>query len=170
MRDPARSGGTLVDLAIHDFDVLAELLGPARRVTARGVAEGTHVSALVEHEHGEATVQASHAMPGSYPFTAGLRVLCEGGVLEHRFIAGAGDEVSDADVVSVLGVHPAGGEAREWSSPGDPWRLQIEHFLDCVRDGRAPADGTVAQARAALALALAARASLAGGGSPVAVG
>ena len=162
MGDPARSGGTLVDLAIHDFDILAELLGPARRVIARGVAGGTHVSALVEHERGEATVEASHAMPGSYPFTAGLRVLCEGGVLEHRFVAGAGDEVT-GDVVSVLGVHPRGGAARESTTPGDPGQLQLEHFVACVRDGAGPRDGTLAQARAALGVALAARASLESG-------
>jgi predicted dehydrogenase len=163
MRDPARSGGTLVDLAIHDLDILGELLGPARSVHARAVADGTHVGALVEHERGEATVEASHAMPGSYPFTAGLRVLCEGGVLEHRFIAGAGDAVAESGVVSVLGIHPRHGTAREFSAPGDPWRLQIEHFLACVRDGDGPADGTFSQARAALAVALAARRSLVSG-------
>jgi predicted dehydrogenase len=163
MRDPARSGGTLVDMAIHDFDVLGALLGPARTVTARAVADGTHVSALVEHERGEGTVEASHAMPSSYPFTAGLRVLCERGVLEHRFVAGAGDEVADSDVVSVLGIHPSAGEARRFSAPGDPWRLQIEHFLACVQDGTAAADGTFDQARAALAVALAGRRSLESG-------
>jgi predicted dehydrogenase len=163
MRDAARSGGTLVDMAIHDFDVLGALLGPARRVHARGVAGGTNVSALVEHEHGEGTVEASHAMPGAYPFTAGLRVLCEGGVLEHRFVAGAGDEVADSDAVSELGIYPTAGEVRRFSAPGDPWRAQIDSFLTCVRDGGAPADGTFAQARAALAVALAARRSLESG-------
>jgi predicted dehydrogenase len=156
MLDAERSGGTLVDLAIHDFDVIAALLGPARRVQARATAGGRHVIALVEHEHGEAVVEASHAMPASYPFTARLRVLCERGVLEHRFVAGAGDEVA-GDVVSVLGIHPADGPAREFSAPGDPWRAQIEHFLDCVANGAEPTDGTFAQARAALAIALAAR-------------
>jgi predicted dehydrogenase len=169
MRDAGLSGGTLVDLAIHDFDILAELLGPARRVVARGVAGGTHVSTLVEHERGEAAVEASHAMPASYPFTARLRVLCERGVVEHRFIAGAGDEVSGSGVVSVLGVHPKDGPARESSTPGDPWQLQIERFLECVRAGRAPTECTLSQARAALAVALAARASLASG-SPEPVG
>ncbi len=164
MIDPARSGGTLVDLAIHDFDVLGALLGPARQVHARAVADGRHVTALVEHEHGEGSVAASHAMPGSYPFTAGLRVLCERGLLEHRFIAGAGDEVADSDVVSVLAIHPSAGEPREFSVPGDdPWRTEIERFLDCVERGEPPADGTLAQARAALAVALAARRSLVSG-------
>jgi UDP-N-acetylglucosamine 3-dehydrogenase len=164
MGDAERSGGTLVDLAIHDFDVLAALLGPARQVDARAVAGGTHVSALVEHERGEGSVTASHAMPSTYPFTAGLRVLCERGVLEHRFIAGAGDEVADSDVVSELAVHPSTGEVRRFSAPGDdPWRTEIELFLDCVERGAAPAEGTLAQARAALAAALAARRSLASG-------
>jgi predicted dehydrogenase len=164
MLDPARSGGTLVDLAIHDFDVLAALLGPARHVHARAVADGRHVSALVAHERGEGTVAASHAMPATYPFTAGLRVLCERGVLEHRFIAGAGDEVADSDVVSVLEIHPAGGQPRTFSAPGDdPWQAEIERFLDCVELGTPPADGTVDQARAALAVALAARRSLESG-------
>jgi len=163
MRDVERSGGALVDLAIHDFDVLAAMLGPARRVHARAVAGGGHVTALVEHEGGEGTVEGSHAMPASYPFTANLRVLCEGGVLEHRFVAGAGDEASDSGVVSMLGIHPAGGEARRFSAPGDPWQAEIEHFVECVADGAAPVDGSFEQARAALAVALAARRSLVSG-------
>jgi predicted dehydrogenase len=163
MLDPARSGGTLVDLAIHDFDVLAALLGPARRVHARAVADGRHVTTLVEHEHGEGTVEASHAMPASYPFTAGLRVLCERGLLEHRFIAGAGDEVADSDVVSALNIYPADGRPRTFAAAGDPWHTEIERFLDCVEHGAPPTDGTLAQARAALAIALAARRSLESG-------
>ncbi len=47
LRDEARSGGLLVDLAVHDFDQLLLLLGPAVRVTAVPVAEG--VEAVVEH-------------------------------------------------------------------------------------------------------------------------
>ena len=163
MLDPERSGGTVVDLAIHDFDVLGGLLGPVLSVHARAAAGGRHVTALVEHERGEGTVEASHAMPGSYPFTAGLRVLCEGGVLEHRFVAGAGDVGGDSGVGSVLGLHPHGAAAREFSVSADPWRLQIEHFLACVQAGTAPIDGTFEQARAALAVALAARRSLASG-------
>jgi predicted dehydrogenase len=164
MLDATRSGGTLVDMAIHDLDILGALLGAPRRVHARAVAGGRHASALVEHEHGEATVEASHAMPGSYPFTANLRVLCERGVLEHRFVAGAGDEVAESDVLSVLTVHPSAGEVREFSVAGDdPWRTEIERFLDCVERREAPTEGTLAQARTALATALAARRSLESG-------
>ncbi|HEX5621791.1 MAG TPA: Gfo/Idh/MocA family oxidoreductase, partial [Solirubrobacteraceae bacterium] len=103
MLDPAKSGGVLVDMMIHDFDIVAALLGPARRVRASTAAGGKHFEVLLDHDGGPSAVEGSHAMPPSYPFTAGLRVLCERGVLEHRFIAGAGDEV-DAAVTSVLGI------------------------------------------------------------------
>ena len=118
--------------------------------------------ALVEHEGGEAAVEGSHAMPSSFPFTAGLRVLCRRGVLEHRFEAHADDEGGNigGGVSSVLRIHPAGGEAREFAGGGNPWAAQIGRFLDCVEAGVEPEDGSLAQARAALAVALAARRSL----------
>jgi predicted dehydrogenase len=168
MRDPARSGGVLVDMMIHDFDIVSALLGDARRVTAVAAADGRHVNALVEHERGHAAIEGSHAMPPSYPFTAALRVLCDGGVLEHGFVTGAGDEVADDEAASVLAIHPAAGDARRFHESIDPWAAQIAHFLDCVADGREPRDGSFAQARAALAVALAARRSIAAG-APVAV-
>jgi predicted dehydrogenase len=166
MRDPARSGGVLVDMMVHDFDVLNGLLGPARRVAATAVAGGRHVTALVEHERGRAAVEGSHAMPASYPFTAGLRLLCERGVLDHGFEARPDEQGGNVGggVTSVLRVHPADGPARELAPVAeDPWRRMIEHFLTCVETGREPADGTFEQARAALAVALAARRSIESG-------
>jgi predicted dehydrogenase len=162
MRDPARSGGPLVDMMVHDFDIVSELLGQAHRVHAVAAADELHITALIGHEHGDSTVEGSHAMPPSYPFTAGLRVLCEHGVLEHRFVAGAGDEVADA-MQSVLSVHPAAGEVRRFHEAIDPWGAQIAHFLDCIETGADPRDGSFAQARAALAIAIAAKRSIASG-------
>jgi predicted dehydrogenase len=162
MRDAAQSGGTLVDLMIHDFDICTAVLGAPRRVHAVSAAGGRHVRALVEHERGDAAVEGSHAMPPSFAFTAGLRVLCERGVLDHRFEAGAGDEVA-ADTASGLWIHPAAGERRSFQAGGEPWAAEIEHFLACVETGAEPTDGSFAQARAALAIAVAAARSIAGG-------
>jgi predicted dehydrogenase len=159
MTDAAKSGGVLVDMMIHDFDILGAVLGPARHVRASAAANGRHVQVQVEHDGGTAIVEGSHAMPASYPFTANLRVLCERGVLEHRFVAGAGDEV-DAAMQSTLGIHPADGEAGRYHAEIDPWGAQIAHLLDCVESGAEPRDGSFAQARAALAIALAARRSV----------
>ena len=159
MLDPAQSGGTLVDLMIHDFDICNAILGAPRRVRAVSTAGGRHVRAIVEHEGGDATVEGSYAMPPTVPFTAGLRVLCEDGVLDHRFEAGAGDEVA-GDTASGLSIHPAAGDRRTFHGAGEPWAAEIEHFLTCIGSGTEPADGSLAQARAALALALAARRSI----------
>jgi predicted dehydrogenase len=160
MIDAARSGGTLVDMMIHDFDIAAALLGPARSVRAVATAGGRHVHTIVEHERGDAAIEGSHAMPSSYPFTAALRVLCSRGVAEHKFVTGAGDEVADDEAASVLAIHPADGQARRFHAAVDPWGAQISHFLDCVGSGAEPRDGSFAQARAALAVALAGRRSI----------
>jgi len=124
MLDPDKSGGVLVDMMVHDFDILNALLGPAERVSALGSAGGRHFQMLLEHPGGNGAIEGSHAMPGSYPFTANLRVLCERGVLEHRFVAGAGDQVDEA-MQSVLGIHPADGEPRRFHEAIDPWAAQI---------------------------------------------
>jgi predicted dehydrogenase len=63
----------------------------------------------------------------------------------------------------VLRIHPAGGEVREFEGAGNPWEAQIGRFLDYVETGVEPEDGTLDQARAALAVALAARRSLVSG-------
>lgn len=163
MLDAEQSGGTLVDLMIHDFDICNALLGAPRSVHAVATAGGRHVRAIVEHEGGDATVEGSHAMPPSFPFTAGLRVLCERGLLDHRFEAGAGDEVADDAAASALSIHSADGRLEGFHQIGDGWGAEIRHFLDCVETGAEPTDGSFAQARAALAIAMAAKRSIASG-------
>ena len=61
MIDPARSGGVCVDLMVHDFDMLAALLGPPRRVFARALRSGPHGAA----QHCHASSSTSAARPSS---------------------------------------------------------------------------------------------------------
>jgi predicted dehydrogenase len=165
MRDGAQSGGTPVDLMIHDFDQANLLLGTPRSVYARGVGE--HVYAVVEHEGGGASlVEGSMAMPSSYPFSAGIRVRCEGGVIEHGFRASPAEDGGNigGDVQSFLRVHPDGGAVETVPvEGGDPWAAEIAYFLDCVEAGRQPERGTAAQSRDALRVSLATARSLASG-------
>jgi predicted dehydrogenase len=153
MLDPAQSGGVAVDLMIHDFDLLLGWLGPARGVVAREVGP-RHVVAMVSHSGGEAVVEGSHAMPVSFPFTAGLRLQCEGGVIDHAFRAAPADEGGNigGGAESYLRVYPPGRELEV--PPEDPWTAEVAHFLDCVAGGSEPRYGSFADARAALALAL----------------
>lgn len=165
MGDVERSGGTVVDLMVHDFDQAIELLGAPRAVLARAAGRGSshdHVVAIVEHDGAVAQVEGSMAMPASYPFSAGIRVLCERGVVEHAFSAAPAADGGNlgATTNSHLRVHTDGATEDVAVDGDDPWTAEIAHFLDCVEQGREPEDGTAAQARAALAVSLAAARSL----------
>jgi predicted dehydrogenase len=166
MADPAKSGGVCVDLLIHDFDQMNRLLGTPRRVFARA-PHPDHVLALVEYDGAEGVAEGSMAMPKAYPFSSNVRVLAEGGVAEYAFSAAPaedGGNVGASDAPRGLRLYPRGGEPVTVPvDPADPWGPEIAYFVECVERGRAPEQGTGAQARAALAVALAAARSVASG-------
>jgi predicted dehydrogenase len=173
MIDPARSGGVCVDLMVHDFDALACVLGPPRRVFARALASGPHGAAqhchaVVEHEGGEGVAEGGLMLPDSYPFTSNLRVLCERGVVEYPFSAAPaadGGNIGGVDQsANRLRVHPADGPMRLVDvASADPWAGQVAAVLDWLERGEAPTEATGAQATLALRVSLAANRSLASG-------
>jgi predicted dehydrogenase len=166
MQDPEQSGGTLVDDLVHDFDQLNDLFGSPRRVVAKAApGKPGHVYAMVSYDGGEALVEGSAAMPSGYPFTAGLRVLCERGVLEHGFRSVSnGDGNIGADSESSLRIFPSRGEPEVVDLQSiDPWTAQIAYFAECIERERPPEHGTAAQACDALRVSLAAVRSLESG-------
>jgi predicted dehydrogenase len=166
MVDPAKSGGVPVDLLIHDFDQMNWLLGMPRRVFARA-PQPDHVHALVEYDDAQGFAEGSMAMPKSYPFSSGVRVLAEGGVAEYAFSAAPaedGGNIGASDSVRGLWLYPRGGKPVSVPvEPADPWGPEIAAFVESVETGRAPQQGTGPQARLALAVSLAAARSLVSG-------
>jgi predicted dehydrogenase len=163
MADPSQSGGVPVDLLVHDFDQMNWLLGRPQQVFARAV--GDHVLALVEYDQGEGIAEGSMRMPGSYPFSSNIRVLCEDGVAEYAFRAEPapeGGNIGGADPAARgLRLYPAGGEPETVPVEStDPWGPEIAYFVECVERGRKPEQGTGEQARDALRVSLAASRSL----------
>jgi predicted dehydrogenase len=170
MADASQSGGVPVDLLVHDFDQMNWLLGTPQRVFARAVGTGgaAHVLALVEYEQGEGIAEGSMLMPGSYPFSSNIRVLCERGVAEYAFRADPapeGGNIGGADPAARgLRLYPSGGEPETvLVESADPWGPEIAYFVECVEQGRAPEQGTGEQARDALRVSLAANRSLESG-------
>ena len=166
MADPSQSGGTAVDLLIHDLDQMNWLLGAPRSVYASEPAPG-HVHAVVEYDDAGGIAEASMSMPRSYPFSSSIRVLCDGGVAEYGFSAvtveGEGN-IGASSSARGLRVYPAGGEPETLAvESADPWGPELEEFVACVEDGRQPVQGTGEQARLALHTALAAARSLESG-------
>ena len=166
MADRSQSGGTPIDLLIHDLDQMNWLLGTPRSVYASEPTPG-HVLAVVEYEGAAGVAEGSMSMPRSYPFSSSIRVLCEGGVAEYGFsaapIEGEGN-IGASSSARGLRLYPAGGEpATVAVESADPWGPEIEEFVSCVEQGRQPTQGTGEQARLALRVSLAAARSLESG-------
>lgn len=163
--EPAWSGGAVLDLCVHDFDALNWLLGTPQSVYARGkeLKPGlwNEVHALVDYGGVGGFVEGSEFMPQGYPFTAALKVVCEGGVAEYLFRAGGVSVEMGGG--SSLTVHEAGKAYPLAPKPGDAYDNQAAYFVDCVRKGIGPALCTPEQARLAVATANAARRSLESG-------
>jgi predicted dehydrogenase len=166
MADAAQSGGTPVDLMIHDFDQLNWLLGAPQRVYAGEAAPG-HVHALVEYEGAAGIVEGSMAMPRSFPFSSSIRVLCEGGVAEYAFSAAPVEGEGNIGASSSprgLRLYPVEGEpSTVVVESADPWGPEIEEFVSSLEEGRRPEQGTGEQAKLALLTSLAAARSLRSG-------
>jgi predicted dehydrogenase len=164
--NPAWSGGAVLDLCIHDFDALNWLFGTPKSVYARGreLKPGlwNDIRALIDYGGANGFVEGSEFMPQGYPFTAAMRVLCEGGVVEFIFRAG-GVSVEMGGGASLM-VHEAGKSYPLDAKPGDAYDNQAGYFIDCLRKGIKPSLGTPEQARMAVATSIAARRSLENGG------
>ena len=160
--DPKQSGGAVLDLCVHDFDVLNWTLGPPKSVYARGrefrPGLWNDIHASIDYGGANGLVEGSEFMPPGYPFTCGLKVLCEGGVAEFLFRAGGVSVEMGGG--STLTVHEAGKAYPLDMKAGDGYENQASYFVDCVRDNRFPERGTPEQARLAVRTADAARQSL----------
>jgi UDP-N-acetylglucosamine 3-dehydrogenase len=166
MADEDRSGGVAVDLMIHDLDLVERFLGAARQVLARGTGPSrgaaSQISALIQCEHGVASVNGAMTMPTSYPFSSMARLAGTKGSAELRYRdAGGvkGGNVSHATSASVLEIWRGEQKERlEVHSTSDPWEREVAHFVECLVEGRTkPRIGTLSEARRALALSLAVR-------------
>jgi UDP-N-acetylglucosamine 3-dehydrogenase len=164
--DREQSGGTAVDLMIHDFDQMNDLLGTPRSVYASEPEPG-HIHAIVKYDGGSGIAEGSMAMPRSYPFSSDIRVLGERGTAQYAFSAapveGEGN-IGASSSARGLRVYPVDGDMRiEDVESADPWGPEIEYFVTCLEAGRQPEQGTGEQARQALLVSLAANRSLESG-------
>lgn len=157
--DFAQSGGVILDVAIHDLDYMRWLCGDVQRVFARGLTfRGLPVDhALITLRFASGAighVEASWAFPpGS--FRTSFELAGSDGLLAH-----------DSDDARPLLVQYQPGAAPERApgppappSPDDPYRRELEHFLQALETGE-PFLVTPRDAHEALRVALAAIESL----------
>ncbi len=138
--DFGRSGGTVLDLIVHDFDWLRWTFGEVDRVYARGLAD-THLpkfdyslvtlrfkSGVIGH------VEGTWADPGGFKVT--LEIAGDGGLLEYN-----ANQPTGAPFKAALATAD-GPRARvalpESPTGNNPYQLELAHFLDCLERGTTP--------------------------------
>lgn len=164
--NPEQSGGPVIDLMIHDLDVLNWVFGQPISVYARGHESQpglwSHMLTTVDYGAGQGMIEDSMMLPQDYPFTMSLKVYCQGGVVEFNFRAGGVSVEMGGGIQSLIAYEP--GKSYKLDAPGgDAWDAQVAYFVDCLGKGQAPLHGTPQQAKLAVALANGARQSLESG-------
>ncbi|MCC6222604.1 MAG: Gfo/Idh/MocA family oxidoreductase [Thermoleophilia bacterium] len=157
--DPQRGLG-LGEVAVHDLDIAAALLGRPRSVVATGVRDETgwsHLQALLRFDGGRvATVEAGWHVPEAQPFAATYRAVCQRGIVEYdsrrqptlSLIRDQGAEEVDVGAAGKT----AGGP---WAFDAAGYVREVEYFAGCVRERREPERCPPEAGRQALELTLA---------------
>lgn len=162
---PEWTGGAVLDLHIHDLDLLNWLFGAPQTVFARGQrgATGGWDAALTTISYAGATcfAEANALMPEGYPFSMALRVQCEQGVVDYAMTAGGEQVDSIGGGRTRLTVYTVGEAPRALAhAGGDGYAHQCAEFVRCVESGQPPTHGAPEQGRLAVKTALAVRRSL----------
>ena len=161
LKDPARSGGGVFDLLIHDFDYCRHLFGKPDAVCAIGVEDldgGIDVvEARLDYGDGVPVIIAGGwHHPASFPFSMEFTIVCEGGTLDYN----SGKQG--------LSLYNADGKMVEVElSERDGFVGEIQGFVDSCESGVAPADCPPEQSAESVAMTLAMRRSRASGGARV---
>ena len=163
--DESKSGGVVVDFSIHDFDQLNLFLGRPLAVTARRGRPGGPIEVMVDYEGGGVGhVVGFMGMPAGFTFASTLDIVGSAGLATHGYSGpldsgplGSGTLSAAPDTVRVQTVD---GVTEQVIAKHNPYRLQAQYFLECVRADTVPEFCPVDAAVLALALALAARESL----------
>ena len=140
--DPARSGGCLLDLHIHDVDFVHWLMGTPDHVRTYGIQSDSgcwdHVFTTLSYPGIFASVEGSFLMPDSRPFGSGMRVAGTKGSIEYVFQVGT--NIQERAVASHhFRLYKAGGESSEPAAgTEDAYVAQLRYFAGCVEHGEDP--------------------------------
>ncbi|MFB6218643.1 MAG: Gfo/Idh/MocA family protein [Halobacteriaceae archaeon] len=164
--DEEKSGGVLLDVAIHDLDYLRWVVGPVERVFARLTrwGGGDHKSALATLRFASGAVghvEADWLRMPDQPFETRFEIAGDGGLIEFDARDATGYEAWTREG------HRAPTDPFDLVLAEDGYHRQLRQFLDCREGGGEPTVGAEA-GRASVRVALAAIES-AESGAPVAV-
>lgn len=164
-KDPAKSGGGLFDLHLHDIDVLRYYFGPVKTAYAVGYRTPAgcynHVASSLVFRNGvKAVAEGAYQMSEGYPFTMTMRVVGTKGSLE--FVLSAGFNLENLEAASARLIYFADGKKPELVKvePGDGYCEEIKYFVGCIAAGKEPQVVTARESREVLDIIFALRRSM----------
>ena len=141
-RNPAKSGGCLLDLQVHDVDFIHWILGHPQSVYTVGIqASGgswDHVHTTLNYPQAQATVEASSLMPSSWPFTTSVHVMGDRGALEYKFRVGANIQEREQATHFFRLYKNDGAVSEPTASRDDMFAAQLRYFAQCVAESQPP--------------------------------
>ncbi len=149
-------GEPVIDLLIHDFDLLTWMLGHLPTTVSgtgtlgrSGAIEHAFVNLHYRGVH--ALVEGSAMMPKSWPFTTVTRVVCEHGAycIRIRLLKGSPE-------ITLTFYPREGAPTNAKFEPKDPYLEECTHFARCVDGKKKPGDLDGEAAVDSLRIALAA--------------
>ncbi|MHB9033362.1 MAG: Gfo/Idh/MocA family protein [Anaerolineae bacterium] len=157
MMDPARSGGAILDLHIHDIDYCQYLLGLPKRIYAQGgCAKGTargydYILTNLDYADGTQVSASSHWADVPMPFIARYEAR-----FERAFVR------LDPTHKPALAVYRDGKADPEYPEFNelDAYSQEIAYFGECVRTHQTPVRFLPQDARNSVAMIMAAKASI----------
>lgn len=152
LHDKKTSGGTIMDLSIHDIDIANWLLGIPTLLQAYEISAIDRVgvskviSILGYMDTIYATITANHLMPKGYPLTAGYKLLFENAEIEWQTANTKTDNVTifthnEKKDIMLQDYYP--------QMDSNPYYEEIRTFVSCLLDNQ-PFPVSVADARIAV--------------------
>jgi predicted dehydrogenase len=129
LKDPAKSGGGVFDLLIHDVDFCVHLFGPPQAVSATGAIDAARgidvIDARLFYPFGAVTVSGGWQGPGAYPFGMEYSVTGDNATIEYSS-AGRPPTLYAETEQPLAFPH------------GDGYAAEIQYFVECCLANRHP--------------------------------
>lgn len=131
--DPARTGGALLDLHLHDTDFVRHCFGEPSAVTSRGNID--HVTTQYAYDNIAVTAEGGWTMAAGFPFTM-------------RYVVNftRATAVFDLAGASPLTLYRGGKATPIKLPPGLGYAGEIDYFLKCVKTSVPPAWASLCEA------------------------
>jgi predicted dehydrogenase len=129
LMDPAKSGGGVFDLLIHDVDFCLHLFGPPQSIAATGSCDPRRevdlIHAQLFYPFGVVTVAGGWQQSGAFPFGMEYSVTAEAGTIEYSSAGRPPTLYAESEQALEL-------EGR------DGYAAEIGYFVECCRANRPP--------------------------------